>query len=186
MLAIILIVLFLFALDLMTKKLANSSHMFWIIAGLVFVFDQVTKMLITNSLELGQSIKLIPGVLELTYVHNTGASFSLFEGQTIAFIILTVAVLIAIFLLLPKIPKDMRLFRAFIAMFCGGTLGNLIDRAFNDGAVIDFINVPWFSVFNVADCFIVVPAHRLKHLGLFVSERVGAARCWRFHCHKCK
>lgn len=123
----------------------------------VIALDQLSKRIITNILALGESMPVIKGFLDFTYVLNKGASFSIFQGQRAAFIIITVAVLVLVFGILKKIPKDMKLFRAFLALFCGGAIGNLIDR-FYLGAVIDFINLGWFPVFNLADSCITVSA----------------------------
>ena len=63
----------------------------------------------------------------------------------------------AIFWSLRKIPRDMKLFRFLLALFCGGTIGNFIDRLYQ-GAVTDFVNLGWFPVFNVADSCLSVSA----------------------------
>jgi signal peptidase II len=131
--------------------------MFWIIMLTVIALDQLTKYLITSNLLLGQSIAVIPDFLDFTYTLNEGASFSLFQGQRVVFLIITLLVLAAIFWSLRKIPKEMRLFRVLLALFCGGTIGNFIDRLYQ-GAVIDFVDLGWFPVFNVADSCLSVSA----------------------------
>ena len=140
--------------------------MFWIILIVAVGVDQLTKYLIVNSLALGESIPVIINFLDFTYTLNEGASFSILQGQRIIFIIVTLAVLAIIFFLLRKIPKDMKLFRAFIALFCGGTIGNFIDRL-HTGAVIDFIDLGWFPVFNIADSCICVSAIAICLMLLF-------------------
>lgn len=130
--------------------------MIWIIIAAAIVLDQVTKQLIVNFLVLGESINIIPGFLNFTYVLNEGASFSILQGQRWIFIVITLIVLIlAIFALVRYVPKEMRLFRAFMALFIGGMLGNFIDRLYL-GAVIDFIDLGWFPIFNISDSCICV------------------------------
>ncbi len=140
--------------------------MFWIILILAVGLDQLSKYLIVTSLALGESMPVIDGFLQFTYTLNQGASFSILQGQRVIFIIATLLVLGLIFFLLRKIPQDMRLFRAFIALFCGGTIGNFIDRL-HSGAVIDFIDLGWFPIFNIADSCICVSAVAICLMLLF-------------------
>lgn len=140
--------------------------MFWIILVLAVGLDQLSKYLIVTSLALGESMPVIDGFLQFTYTLNQGASFSILQGQRVIFIIVTLLVLGLIFFLLRKIPQDMRLFRAFIALFCGGTIGNFIDRL-HSGAVIDFIDLGWFPIFNIADSCICVSAVAICLMLLF-------------------
>lgn len=140
--------------------------MFWIILILAVGLDQLSKYLIVTSLALGESMPVIDGFLRFTYTLNQGASFSILQGQRVIFIIVTLLVLGLIFFLLRKIPQDMRLFRAFIALFCGGTIGNFIDRL-HSGAVIDFIDLGWFPIFNIADSCICVSAVAICLMLLF-------------------
>ena len=140
--------------------------MFWIILILAVGLDQLSKYLIVTSLALGESMPVIDGFLQFTYTLNQGASFSILQGQRVIFIIVTLLVLGLIFFLLRKIPQDMRLFRAFIALFCGGTIGNFIDRL-HSGAVIDFIDLGWFPIFNIADSCICVSAVAICLMLLF-------------------
>lgn len=140
--------------------------MFWIILILAVGLDQLSKYLIVTSLALGESMPVIDGFLQFTYTLNQGASFSILQGQRVIFIIVTLLVLGLIFFLLRKIPQDMRLFRAFVALFCGGTIGNFIDRL-HSGAVIDFIDLGWFPIFNIADSCICVSAVAICLMLLF-------------------
>ncbi|NLF80795.1 MAG: signal peptidase II [Clostridia bacterium] len=131
--------------------------MFWFTMLAVIALDQLSKYLITSHLALGQGMTVIPGFLDFTYVLNDGASFSLFQGQRIVFLIITVLVLALIFGGLRKIPQEMKLFRFLLALFCGGAIGNFIDRLYQ-GAVVDFVNLGWFPVFNLADSCLSVSA----------------------------
>ena len=125
------------------------------VAGIVTA-DQWTKFLTVAHIPLYQDIEFLPGFLGLTYVRNTGAAFSSFEGQqwlfAIIFVIFTGLILFEYF----KKPQPFTTFdRWCIAAIYGGGLGNMIDRV-RLGYVVDMIETKFmnFPVFNVADCFI--------------------------------
>ena len=122
----------------------------------IVVLDQVTKYLTVANIELFADVPFIPWLLQLTYVRNTGAAFSSFEGQqwlfAIVFAVFTGAILYEYF----KKPMPFsKLERWCIAAVYGGGLGNMIDRV-RLGYVVDMIETTFieFPVFNVADCFI--------------------------------
>ena len=124
-------------------------------AGIVAA-DQITKYLTVANIALYQEVPFIPGLLRLTYVQNTGAAFSSFEGQQWLF-----ALIFAVFtcLMLWEYKTKSMGFSGFerwcIAAVYGGGLGNMIDRV-RMGYVVDMIETEFmvFPVFNVADCFI--------------------------------
>lgn len=124
-------------------------------AGIVAV-DQITKFLTVAHIGLYQHVEMLPGVLGLTYVQNTGAAFSSFEGMqwlfAVIFLIFTGLILWEYF---KKTQPFTRLERWCIAAIYGGGLGNMIDRL-RYGYVVDMIKTEFmeFPVFNVADCFI--------------------------------
>ena len=125
------------------------------VAGIVAT-DQVTKFLTVANIPLYQDVPFLPGVLNLTYVQNTGAAFSSFEGQqwlfALIFLVFTGLILFEYF----KKPMGFATFERWcIAAIYGGGLGNMIDRA-RMGYVVDMIETSFmeFPVFNVADCFI--------------------------------
>ena len=124
-------------------------------AGIVAV-NQWTKYVTVANIALYQDVEFIPGFLGFTYVQNTGAAFSSFEGQqwlfAIIFAVFTVAVVW-------EYRKKVLPFKPFerwcVAAIYGGGLGNMIDRV-RLGYVVDMIETKFikFPVFNVADCFI--------------------------------
>jgi signal peptidase II len=123
--------------------------------GIVAV-DQWTKYLTVANIALYQDIEFIPGFLGLTYVQNTGAAFSSFEGQQWLFALIFVGFTAAILWEYFKSPMPFTKFdRWCIAAIYGGGLGNMIDRV-RLGYVVDMIETKFmrFPVFNVADCFI--------------------------------
>ncbi|MDO4582155.1 MAG: signal peptidase II [Bacillota bacterium] len=150
--------------------------MFWIVMIAIVAVDQLSKYIIVRSMELGQSIEVIDGFFHLTYVLNTGASFSLLQDQRWFFIVLTVIVLAVVFIYLRQIPRDKKLLRLLLAGFCGGAIGNFIDRLYQ-GAVVDFLDFKvWPPVFNVADSFLVVSVIALCIYILFEEKSVAKGR----------
>lgn len=125
---------------------------------IIFVFiDQLSKGLINIGMNLNQSIEIIPNFLNLTYVHNTGAAFSIFEGAKWFFIITAIIVLNIIYIFFIK-DKELKNSEIVIySLLISGIIGNLIDRVVF-GYVIDFIdvNIFNFAIFNLADSFIVI------------------------------
>lgn len=129
-----------------------KNRAFWVVALLGLILDQVTKFVITQTFELGQSLPLWEGVFHLTYVTNKGAAFSLFAGQGgwLRWLSLLVSLgLIALVLFSPNLSKLEQMGYGFIL---AGALGNGIDRFFA-GAVVDFLDfrLIQFPIFNVAD-----------------------------------
>ena len=125
-------------------------------AALIVAADQFTKFLTVANIALHQQVEFLPGVLGLTYVQNTGAAFSSFEGQqwlfALIFLLFTVGIIYEYF----KKPMGFSGFERWcIAAIYGGGLGNMIDRI-RLGFVVDMIETRFmeFPVFNVADCFI--------------------------------
>ena len=108
------------------------------------------------TIPLSGQVEVIPGLFHLTYVQNTGAAFSSFEGARWLFVLLFVVLTAALVYEYFKKPLPFtRLERWLIAAIYGGGLGNVLDRIFR-GFVVDMIAVDFvdFAVFNVADCFI--------------------------------
>lgn len=143
---------------------------FVLFAGGIVAADQVTKLLVVENIPLFGNVPLIPGVVRLTYVQNTGAAFSLFQGMqwlfALLFVLLTAAVVWEYF----KKPLPFTtLERWCIAAIYGGGLGNMIDRL-RLGYVVDMIETEFisFPVFNVADSFITCGCVLLLiHLAFF-------------------
>ena len=144
-----------------------------IFSVIIVIADQVTKYLTVANIELYADVPFLPGLLQLTYVRNTGAAFSSFEGQqwlfALVFLVFTGAILYEYF----KKPMPFtKLERWCIAAIYAGGLGNMIDRV-RLGYVVDMIETTFmeFPVFNVADCFITCGCILLMaHLFLFNKE----------------
>jgi signal peptidase II len=127
-----------------------------IIAAVVCGLDQLTKYLISSSLDWHEYVDVLPGVLQLTRCANTGGAFSMLSDYTWALTAVSV-VCIALFLVLLTRKWLDGGEKAALAMVLGGALGNAIDRILYGQVVDMFVFVPTgLSVFNVADVFICV------------------------------
>ena len=134
------------------------------LAGLVLLFDQVSKSFIHKSFDLGQSVSVVEGLFELTYVRNTGVAFGVFSSvaspaksallSTFAAVAVVVVIVYSV-----RNPAGHHFLQAALALILGGALGNLYDRVAY-GYVIDFLNLHIGSydwpTFNVADTAITL------------------------------
>lgn len=128
---------------------------------LVLLADQFTKVYVQNHFEMARSYEFLPGLIDITYIHNDGGAWGMLGGYTWLLLSVTIVVmLVCIALLLKYGAKDKLMFWAIVLVLSGG-VGNMIDRIFRGGKVIDFLHFefwPTFPVFNIADCAIVVGA----------------------------
>ena len=142
-------------------------------AALIVVVDQFTKFLTVTHIPLAGHAQFIPGFLGLTYLQNTGAAFSSFEGMQWLFALIFLVFTVAIFYEYFKKPMPFTtLERWCIAAVYAGGLGNMIDRI-RLGYVVDMIETQFmdFPVFNVADCFITCGCILLiVHLAFFNKD----------------
>jgi signal peptidase II len=119
-----------------------------LVAGIVLGLDQLTKHTIAAGIAAGDEQKFFPGVT-LVHVRNTGVAFSMFSGGgtlVLVFTLLALALLVGYFARHPERP----MLWLPTGMLVGGAVGNLIDRIAS-GAVTDFIKLPHWPAFNVAD-----------------------------------
>jgi signal peptidase II len=129
-------------------------------AWTIWLIDFATKAWALQSLS-SQPRKVIGTLLQFTLVYNSGAAFSFATGFTIIFSLLALAVVIATVYFAPKITS--RGWQLTIGLLLGGVLGNLTDRIFREpsflsGYVIDWIQIPHWPVFNLADGAICIAA----------------------------
>lgn len=124
---------------------------------LVVLLDYITKRIVSGNMVLYQSIPVIKGVFNITYVKNTGASFGMMAGARWFFVAVTVILIAAVIYYAVKNKITDKLFLVSASFVVGGGIGNLIDRIAT-GAVVDFFDFCLinFAIFNVADCFVVV------------------------------
>lgn len=142
---------------------------FFLVSAAVFVLDQLTKAALSSALAGGDTVQVIGNVLVFSAARNTGAAFGMFPGSRVPLILIGLIVLAAILYLHFRMPASDRLEQAALASIAGGTLGNLFDRAFR-GYVFDFIKLPLWPAFNVADIFINVGIATLVYLFIFVRR----------------
>lgn len=141
------------------------SHRVWavplIVAAAAITLDQLTKLWVVDTLGPATMTKFIPIVgdsVRIAYSHNTGVAFSLLQGHPE---LLTVSALLivagAIYFYSTQLPNQRLLVQVIMGLILGGAFGNLIDRV-RLGYVVDFIQVGWFPIFNVADSAISIGA----------------------------
>jgi signal peptidase II len=128
---------------------------------LVFIADQVTKVLIRSNLAVGETLLDI-GFFEIVYIQNTGAAFGIFQGFPYVFAVIQGIAILAILYIVIFVRRwqfiDNTVLRIGLALILAGTLGNFTDRLFFEGHVTDFLNFKFWPVFNVADSATVVGA----------------------------
>ncbi len=124
------------------------------LAFMVFVVDQGIKYVVEVSMRVGQSIVLVPGFLNITYIKNDGGAFGILGGsRTLLLVGSAVAVAVVLWMLLSGKPT--RLATSGCGLILGGAAGNLLDRL-GSGEVTDYVHFSFWYIFNAADTAIVV------------------------------
>jgi signal peptidase II len=144
---------------------------FWFTALLILIFDQGTKWLIKENMELYQSIPIIPNIFHLTYIENPGAAFGILANQRIFFIIITFIILAFIYYFYRQLKENQVLLKIALGMVVGGALGNLIDR-WRSGTVTDFFDFQIWPIFNIADTAVVVAMLYISYKVLTTKEEI--------------
>lgn len=135
--------------------------------------DQLVKFLVRASIPLYGSVDFLPGIMDLTYVQNTGAAFSILEEHTWLLTILSAVIAAGLIFLLVKKAVTHPFGKVSLALIIGGASGNLIDRvAF--GFVTDMFRTLFmsFAVFNVADICVVIGGILFCIYFLFFYEKL--------------
>jgi signal peptidase II len=149
----------------------------------VLVVDQVSKALIVATMAAHAPVRLLGGLVTVTYTRNSGAAFSMGTGFTFVFTAVAVAVVVVI------LRTSRRLCSAAWAValgaLLGGALGNLVDRlvrspGFGRGHVVDWIEPPHFAVFNLADASICCAAAGMVLL-TFLGRDLDGTRSRQAH-----
>lgn len=117
---------------------------------LMLGLDQVSKWLVRDAMDLGQSIPIISSLMSLTYIENRGAAFGIMAGGRVLFIALTFLLLAFLLWYRHQNKHQSFLLEISTGLIIAGALGNLIDRILK-GSVTDFIDFHFFPIFNVAD-----------------------------------
>ena len=126
---------------------------------IIVLIDQIIKLIVTNSMNIYESIQVINNFLNITYVRNIGAAFSLLSGNIFLLSSVSIIALILIYIFLLKDKKLSKIQIYLYSLLIGGIIGNLIDRIFRR-YVVDYIDLNIFGynfpVFNFADICIVL------------------------------
>lgn len=130
-----------------------------IIAIIVVLLDQISKHFVCTNLKHVGSVAVIDGVLNFTYVENTGAAFGMLSDNRAVFMVISVIIIAVLGYIVAIYHGQSKLFDVCLGLIVGGGVGNMVDRVFL-GYVIDFIDFCafdfWVWVFNIADCAVVV------------------------------
>ncbi len=154
----------------------GKKNIFWpVIAVLIVAADQFVKYIVASSARVGETLARIP-LVDITYVQNKGAAFSIMSGKMSFLTIISIAFCAAAVVYWIKKKPSHPLLCAAVTMMFSGALGNAIDRIAR-GFVVDFIRVTFvdFPVFNIADIGITVGAALLiLYVILFDKEDKNA------------
>ena len=153
------------------------------VAVVLVVLDQLTKYWVRTHMQVGESIPLAGNWLALTYIHNYGGAFGVFQNKQTLFLLTGWGVVAALLFSLPRIAALHWTSALSYALILGGALGNLWDRSLST-YVVDFVEVklpgPWgpgfrwadsFPCWNVADSGITVGITVLLILSFFTGEK---------------
>ena len=129
---------------------------YFLIIIAVVILDQIIKNFVVDTMALYESIPVLQDIFHITYIHNTGAAFSIMEGKISVLILLPLFMIIAavIFMLIMR-KKGHPLLMTSVALIAGGGIGNLIDRIAL-GYVVDYLDFCVFPIFNLADIAVCV------------------------------
>ena len=142
-----------------TRASAKALVVLALVAVVVYSLDQVAKFLVVSNLTVGEQVPILGELLQLHYVKNPGAAFSIGAGSTWIFAIIASAVVVVIIIFARRIRSIG--WAVLLGLLLGGNAGNLTDRlvrepGFAIGHVIDFLQIYAFpAIFNVADMAIV-------------------------------
>ena len=159
------------------RQFSTHWKRLYAIAWAIWLLDFATKSWALNSLDSRNPVKLLGDFLQLTLLKNSGAAFSLAQGATVIFTIFAILVVAAIAYYSIKITSFG--WSIVLGLALGGVLGNLTDRIFRSpgfftGHVIDWIQLPNWPVFNLADSAIVVAASIAVILSIRNISPMGA------------
>ena len=128
-------------------------------ATLFLAADRYTKVIFKPLINTGESTDFIKGFIDFTVISNEGGAWGMLSGHTWILLSITLVVMLILITLLLKFGTKNKLIFWSVCLILSGGTGNMIDRIFNGGKVIDFLHFefwPTFPVFNIADCAIVI------------------------------
>ena len=145
---------------MLRSKTLTTRRLSLVVGAAVLLTDQLVKWWVVRTLP-GDPIVLIDGFLQLRYITNFGAAFSLLDGFGSIVALAAIAAAVFIFLVARRVERTGE--AVALGLVLGGALGNLTDRVFRgegllDGGVVDFVDFSFFPAFNVADASITIGA----------------------------
>lgn len=146
---------------------------------IILLIDQITKLWINASMSLGESMTLIKGFFKITNVHNTGAAWSIFEGNMVFFYLITIVFVIAMIYFYRNSEEADRMTKFGIVLMMAGAVGNFVDRIALQYVrdFLDFIILGYdFPVFNVADMSLCIGVG-VVILSVFLENYGGYRKC---------
>ena len=142
------------------------------VASAVLLLDRISKHLVVEKLAVGEMwnpVAFLRPFVTITHVSNTGAAFGLFRDYGTLFAIVAILVVVGILVFYRYLPSGQLWIRVSLGLQLGGALGNLFDRVLL-GSVVDFIDIKFWPVWNVADMAIVSGVALLAFQLLFVER----------------
>jgi signal peptidase II len=136
----------------------NSLATLFIIGGLVFVADQLTKAMVLKNLKMGDVWTPVPDwekLFRIIRTSNTGAAFGLFSKGGNFFMIVAIIVILIIIYYIATYPALPKIVQISLGLQLGGAFGNMWDRV-QHGSVVDFVDIGFWPIFNVADISIMI------------------------------
>ena len=141
---------------------------------LIVVLDQLTKFIVHSTMNLYDSIQVVPYLLNFTYIRNEGIAFGIyFEGAETIFIVLPILITIYLFYLVKNEEFQDKFSQIALFLIIAGAVGNIIDRIFR-GYVVDFIDfhlngMHWY-VFNIADSSVTIGLIFLLYSSIIINK----------------
>jgi signal peptidase II len=152
----------------LSNRVARAWGLAAAVCVVVLVADQVVKDIVSHHMVLGEQVNVL-GPLKLTLTHNEGVAFGLANGGGVGLVIVTVIALGVVLWLFSRDPARRGMWVA-TGLLAGGALGNLVDRI-RHGHVTDFIKLPHWPPFNLADCAITCGVVILLFIYIREAER---------------
>ena len=155
------------------EKRVQIMGSYLILTTILVIIDQLTKYLTVENIASHELVEVIPNILSFTYIQNSGAAFSILEGQMLFFYIVSVIVIAFLLYYMYTEAQNNKILGILLSIVLAGTIGNFIDRLLYQ-YVIDMIQLEFvnFAIFNVADMFLTVGVALLFIYTLF-EDRIN-------------
>jgi signal peptidase II len=166
-----------------TAGLSSRSRLRWLFLAVMLTglaADLITKTIVVARLDPQEPIRLLGGLVTLRLIRNAGAAFS--QGQRFTYIFAITAILVLGFVIIRLVPRLAHAgWTVALGLLCAGVAGNLVDRLFRSpgvlrGKVVDFMQLPYFAVFNVADICITTSAGLIIFFSVIKGVGIGGER----------